>query len=600
MLSRDWLLIQGTLTDEIRRFHGVAVHLFADLYGLNQSDVQQDSSTLLSTFSSSRGQVPCIVRTSTPDKWSCAAGTFMTRNAVGNRVLETLANDPADLGSIEGAFAIAIYNAALASAQVITDRIGTLHVYKAQVGTSLLISTSSMVLAAMRRAQWDVIACREFLAMGTVFEQKTLFAGIEKLRPASIYHFRNAKEQGIQKYWDLGTVLYDKAAFRGTTEGLAESLQSAFTVISKHYPSAVLDLTGGFDSRALLAAMLAAGARFDTVVNGPADHEDVMLSKPVAESAGVQHHHQTPRTRSTADWWRSAEKAFALCDGEYDALEYSNVFDVHSDLAPRFDATINGSNGEICKGYWWELLAPYTGRKGRFDSRRVAAGRFAFAGEHRLMAADFPLTIEDHMAEVIRRVNSGLEEYPNTAQMDNVYLTLRMQRWQGRLATATNRIWPCISPFMFSQVMSQALASPPNARVRNRMSRRSIELLNPALARLPVTGGGPALPLRISTAHRFGGLAWEQARRLSHKVFSGRPPAAFTSNPIRELWSLEQVRDLLNPAHMQSIDLYDRAALSRVLAESQGDSWRDGRLFGRILTLERLARAVYANPKALS
>ena len=48
--------------------------------------------------------------------------------------------------------------------------------------------------------------------------------------------------------------------------------------------------------------------------------------------------------------------------------------------------------------------------------------------------------------EAVARAGAAITQFPNTSQMDNAYLTLRMQRWQGRIASSTNQIWPALSP----------------------------------------------------------------------------------------------------------------------------------------------------------
>src|SRR5262249_22641298 len=133
---------------------------------------------------------------------------------------------------------------------------------------------------------------------------------------------------------------------------------------------------------------------------------------------------------------------------------------------------------------------------------RVASRRFAVSGDSGLLAQTFPETLEDHFAGVIRRANAGLEGYPNTALMDNVYLTLRMQRWQGRIASATMRLWPCVSPFMWRRPMEIALSAAPALRARNRMSLALIRHLDPTLAGLPYASEPSALVGRVKDALR--------------------------------------------------------------------------------------------------
>ena len=65
-----------------------------------------------------------------------------------------------------------------------------------------------------------------------------------------------------------------------------------------------------------------------------------------------------------------------VTDGEYDMVEYANVFRVHHQLSKSFDVSINGSFGELARGYWWELLFPNPAKTGKLDGELVARKRY--------------------------------------------------------------------------------------------------------------------------------------------------------------------------------------------------------------------------------
>ena len=48
-----------------------------------------------------------------------------------------------------------------------------------------------------------------------------------------------------------------------------------------------MDLTGGFDTRGILAAVLSLGVRFDAVVNGTDTSPDVRAAKTIAHEFGI-------------------------------------------------------------------------------------------------------------------------------------------------------------------------------------------------------------------------------------------------------------------------------------------------------------------------
>ena len=371
-----------------------------------------------------------------------------------------------------------------------------------------------MVLAAILRPNWDPFGLRFFLATGSVFERRSLFSGIEKLPPAGVFRFAGGKAVDERKYWRLADFCFDKAQVQGDVPGLAGGLERAVAAIGSNFPDAVLDLTGGYDSRALVGAMLQdPGLRLHTVVNGAPDSGDAVVARRIAEQFGLPHERRDRGPVDPGAFWKRARQSVAMTDGECDMLLQASVVETHSALSDRFTASINGSNGEICKGQWWEVLLPHMGSRGHFDPRVVAAKRFAYgASAAGLLAFEFTDQLVDDFTGIIQRATKGMEQHPNTALMDCVYLTLRMQRWQGRIMSASAQLWPVFSPFAFREPMEMALAAPTGLKVRHRMSRRLIEYQNPKLAALPLAQGYPALPVRWNTLHRSGRWQLRRAR----------------------------------------------------------------------------------------
>jgi hypothetical protein len=366
--------------------------------------------------------------------------------------------------------------------------------------------------------------------------------------------------------------------------------------IAEAYERPILDLTGGFDSRGLLGAMMQAGRHFSTIVNGEDSDPDVLVANQLARTFGLDHLQRKRSDVATTDVWRLCNDAVPLVDGEYDVLHYSSTLRTHAENAAAFRASINGSNGELCKGHWWEILLPHIGRRGHFDPRFVAARRFALQEPYSaLLAVTYGDSLLDDLTGVIQRATAHMAGMPNTALLDACYLALRMQRWQGRIASATSRIWPCLSPYAFRAPMEAALATPPSQRVRHRLSRRLIEYQCPQLAAMPLAAGYPASPVRWDTVHRFGPLAVEVGKAVVRRLrrYAGHerpftpPPPTY---PMARLWELEEVRECLNPTTMRTRELYRAETLRRVFERSRDPTAAEAETAGRVLTVELTAR----------
>ncbi len=601
----QWFAVTAREPAQAAQWLDLACAAFLRITGLKPQAEFRDGCLAAALFPSLVQPAGAALQATQGQSWILGAGAWFYERKTGEEGLRRMARAaPRESSGLEswmdasdGPFALVTPGFSPGELIVCTDRLGTIHAYSAQAGGAVLLCTSSLILAALLSPELDPVSLRYFFSYGSSFERRSMFQGIEKLPPATVSRFAPGGAAVRETcYWRLSEVCFDRARQPGGVEPLAHALRDAMDVIGQTYERPILDLTGGFDSRALLGAMLQTGRRFDTIVNGEDTEPDVLVAGQLAREFGLNHTQRKRSDVTTGELWRLCQASAPLVDGEFDILHYYSTLRVHTENAGAFQATINGSNGEICKGQWWEILLPDIGRHGHFNPRMVSAKRFAMQDAYPgLLAASYPDSLVDDLAGVIQRTTAGMEGLPNTALLDACYLMMRMQRWQGRIASATSRIWPSLSPFAFRAPMEAALATPPSQRVRHRLSRRLIEYQSPELAAMPLAAGYPALPVRWNTIHRFGPLALEVGaavlRRLRH--LGQKPPASAPSGyPMAQLWELDEVHDCLNPATMQTRALYQPDTLRRVLEGSRVPGGAEAETAGRVLTLELTARLI--------
>lgn len=571
----------------VRRFSNCAIATFSRLAVADESGLIHDVD---------EHQAWCVgVGT-----WICCdgmqAGAVATGLAAG---LRNPASLPAHLSRIDGGFCFLTGSLDGERAQLITDPIGQLHIYQASIGNATLISTSALALAQVTGADWDMTAVREFLAKGTVFEHRSLFRGVHKVSPATVQTFEFGRLRSTQRYWSVADHVEAESNASRSLDAFAEAVTAGTSALFQRYEQPALDLTGGFDSRILLACTLKSipCECLNTVVTGLPTDADVVAAGGIARALNLEHRRLDAHPALVDEWWRLAQAALPLVDGECNILEYASVLNIHQQLARHFSASINGSGGELIRGYWWELLFPHTGTRGAFDAAKVARARFATdRWAEPILSASFSESLEAHFSGVIQRACEPLATARNTACMDNVYITLRMQRWQGRMASATNRLWPCASPLLFRRAIEVALAAPIAIRRNGRMARHLLNRLDRELARLPMAGGYPALPINLSTAHLFLPLGREYARRATRRMLvksrlGGRIPARQPPpQPAAALLQLEQVAEYLILANMLTLELYDQHNLNALLSSARHGAQVPIAHMGRLMTLECVAR----------
>jgi hypothetical protein len=570
--------------------------------GQAPNEIFKSSDSQVASFARLNGSGTAVVSNPSTGNWLVTAGTWFHADGYSTGQESRLLDDYAKNGvrhlanRLEGFFAIAIGDANAEAAYVITDLVGSCHCFLRYVRGGTTISTSSLLLAAVEAYQLDRIACQEFLATGVIYEDRSLFQEVRKLAPASIFRFSRGSLQSAERYWRISDVEPESIAGPKAAPALWSALTESAGKVSNAFQRPLCDLTGGYDSRVVVAAFAEAHLPITTIVTGPENSRDVVISKALAQKAGLPHLHVQKHRQLT---FGQIHEALALTDGEYDLIEYARILGVHQPLSECFDISINGSFGEIARGYWWELLAPDTGKCMPLPAVRVAARRYAVGAYDRsLFAGGNRLELVDHLRGAVERAIDSLTAKPNCLQMDQVYLMLRMQRWQGRIASSTNRIWPCLSPFMFRSVLELMLAVQTNVRKRSRLVRRMLAQNSPSWASIPLEDGAPCVPLTWTNAIRFtprlsfyGRRALQLAARVAGRTHGG---TGSTEGDVQrsQLWSGEDVRTILHPRTMRLASIIDSKAMGSFLQRSQQKGFAFGAQWNRLLTLECALRAI--------
>jgi hypothetical protein len=169
-----------------------------------------------------------------------------------------------------------------------------------------------------------------------------------------------------------------------------------------------------------------------------------------------------------------------------------------------------------------------------------------------------------------------------------------MQRWQGRIASATDQIWPCLSPFMFRSALEVALQTTARARKRSRLIRKLMVMLSPQLAAYPLEYGHPATPLTLKSLPRFTPAAWRYIGKVWDRTnlrWLNRAAAPMESESDRlRLWNNEEVRETLDPANMRLSQMIDRSSLRAFLNSSRRLRFPFDQQWRRLLALEMTLR----------
>lgn len=565
------------------------------LKGVTPPTTVETNGALVASFSRRNRNLTAVAADAPSERWLVSSGTWLHVDGFGSgdetRLLEQVSNSsPFDLANkLEGFYTIVIGDSEH-EAFIITDLLGSSHCFIRHARHATLISTSSLLLACLGPADLDPVAVQEFIDTGTIYEDRTLYRDVRKLDPASVLRFSDGQFRTARRYWDVGQLNTESISNpNAAVETLWQALTSVVGRITKIFPHPTADLTGGYDSRIITSILLSLGGEFGSSVSGRLDSPDVQIATDIANKAHLKLRHFPVAERTEV-----AELADALrvTDGECDLVEYSHILHVQTELSKHFDISLNGSFGELARGYGWDILMPHTGARKPLDAGRLARVRYLpqsapdwlFPPEHRLDLAQ-------HFAGIVTRATSGCEHLPNGVQYDYLYSITRGRSWQGRTASSTNQVWPCLSPYMCRSILEVALQIKTHLRRRSLTARRMLAKYQPLLADFPLDHGNPAVPFTPFNSVRFLPLAAYYAGRAKEKLASRLGTKREGSRPQPkshrvQLWAQEEICELLNPENMAVTSVVDRARLKEFLAGSRNEVFAYDGAWRRLLSLE--------------
>jgi hypothetical protein len=291
----------------------------------------------------------------------------------------------------------------------------------------------------------------------------------------------------------------------------------------------VVLVTGGRDSRLVLAAALRAGIEMTVRTGGTDDMPDVIIGRQLAAAAGVEHRMLDPHPFGDfLPHWREMASVLAQTTGGTATLADAAGFPL-VDVGGPLPLWHTGQGGEIARGYYAgkDLADAFVGRR---------PGRQ-------------PIINEEGEARVQRAIGewSSSLDAPARDLGDLFYLHQRMARWAAPTHAAVEPIRDSTSPLWSARLLPDLLGLPAEARAREEFHLRVLEELAPELVDLPFEGGRPwparQTPLARRTARAktlASKVRGELRRRRAGKAatttaFPAHDPFAAALAEIREL-----------------------------------------------------------------
>lgn len=258
------------------------------------------------------------------------------------------------LAKINGYFCLLIHDKIKERVQLISDRFGIKPLYLAYKNQELIGFSSEFKALALHpttQLNIDKSALTVFTKLGHMFNQSTWFEGIKRLAPATIVSIdaiSGTMETAL--YWQWGQIKPNSGInFEEATDKLYQVFDKAVSrcMNSIKQPTLAVTLSGGLDSRAILAAATKHfEGKISTYTFGHPNCEDAIIAKRVAEVAGVSN---TLRTIDEKNWFVGRNKGVWKTDGMFNVLHMHALGSV-PEISQESNYLLNGYVGDAVLG----------------------------------------------------------------------------------------------------------------------------------------------------------------------------------------------------------------------------------------------------------
>ena len=360
----------------------------------------------------------------------------------------------------------------------------------------------------------------------------------------------------------------------------AERARAPFRHAANAYGDQInMALTGGYDSRLMLAQLSKLNRKPSLHVYGQSTDADVRIAKLIAADKGLQLKHtekKKPTSKQDPQLVEAFEDNFVFFDG----WPVDGIFDSGADKESRLSRarhnvlSLNGGAGGMYRNAYYVRNVSIT--------MRDMLGIFYTQFDPSKCGAPFSLpafyaNLETKLTEAIRSQSRQLTR----VQVELIYPLVRCRFWMGRNTTLNTRLGPTLTPFVDQQIIETASRISLKHKNYGRLEAAMIHALNPSLASYVSDYGhnfSTAPPLKRRLGDTLIHLRPVWLRRYAYRIKNRR---------------LARLEGLHSPEGIEQVLGYELTVARQLMDLGRIN---DPEQFLRLATIDYLARRVNADP----
>lgn len=491
------------------------------------------------------------------DDFVAVAGTLFYRGEAGEGALRLLLQDyepPFDRWSdLLGHFAALVFKRGRLFA--FADWSASFHLYQSEDRS--VFSTSFLSIARTQPAlRFSAQAVYEFVFQGMPLGNDSVFAEIS--RPDRTHELELGADIRVHTSRRALPIVETGESLDQLVDRIATVLCRMFSVPAGHFMSRIqCPLSGGFDSRLVLALLMDAGVRPSLYVYGRPEDDDVRIATHVARKEGfdIETFHKGSYRKIEPDAFPEiVRRNFEEMDG---TPMGGGMFDAGGNSRARHDRAkdgalaTSGAAGEIFRNYFYLADRP-------LRTRAVIDSFYAIFDP-----ADCTSQFDE--TAFLRRMDEKLQvalgvgpERRKRLEIESAYPLFRCPPAFGREISMVGRFGPYFVPFCEYAITREASNIPVRWRTHGVFQSKLLARINPRLAAYPSAYGHsfveqPSLGHRLSDATSLYRPPWlrRYGYRMKRKLQTPQNPRVGLLAPAY----LDRVIDTSFPAMSRFFDM---------------------------------------------
>jgi len=380
---------------------------------------------------------------------------------------------------LNGAFNIIIWDSKEKKLIVVNDRYGLRPIYYSQYNSKLYLASEVKAILTCNDISKNIddYAVASLFFFRFVAENRTYFESIKLLPPGSFLVFKDNKIS-ISNYWDFN--FSDKKEDKSHDyyeEMLGNLILQAVERHVKDNVRVTVPLSGGLDSRTILASIRKEYYPINSITFGTKDMDDVRIAKLVSNTLGTNHHFLEILPENIID---HAKKIVNITDGMISFLH--SVGNMTFELIRDYT--------DICL-VGMQLFGNFFGPLATFRSKEKLLTDTSFfrpmasSLAKSLFTESYYKRIKDYPGEIIRNISRKCKSVSASSILDYCITAEYMRRFSnyGDLVIRTHI--EIRSPLMDNDLVDFIINAPPDERRYQSLYTRTFPWLFPELSKIP-------------------------------------------------------------------------------------------------------------------